>query len=58
MIDRPSFGCGFWARVYTRQLEDERARGFAASVEIKRELRSRGVFEEWDAVVPDVFARV
>ena len=57
MIDRPSFGCD-GARVYARQLEDERARGFAASVEIKRELRSRGVFEEWDAVVPDVFARV
>ena len=57
MIDRPSFGCG-GARVYARQLEDECARGFAASVEIKRELRSRGVFEEWDAVVPDVFARV
>ena len=48
---RVTFGRG----VRARQLEDERERGFPPAVEIERELRSRGVFEERDAEVPDVF---
>ena len=43
--------------VYTRQLEDERRRLDLRPPSKSSELRSRGV-EEWDAVVPDVFARV